>query len=232
MGLNTNTGSGGGDMVFLNPININEAGDVRWARRVAAGVEGAVERDAKCGLVHELYYESVTGFIKSVRIVDKGQFGEDIEIALKDTDEGSELTFILQTGFSGDIGKAFIQRMQNMNPDEDITIGVCTMNGKRYCYATQVGEKIENAYKKDNPDGNNLPEPIKSEGRGGKISWDWKDHEDALFKVAEGIAEDNGWVGGDDNFTESFYKQHKDDSETPTPEAPSAPEEFDDDEPF
>ena len=230
MGLNTNSGGGGGNMIFLNPINTKEDGsEVMWARRVAAGVDGATERDAKCGLVHELYYPSVTGYIQSVRIVDKGQFGEDIEVALKDNEDGSNMVFILQSGFSGDIGRAFIYRMQNIDPNEIIEIGVCVIEDKRYCFASQAGNKIENAWKKENPDGNTLPQPIKTEGRGGKVAWDWSENEDALFAVARDIAIDNGWAKDNAEFGESFYKQHKDDAPGCLPSKPEP--EYDDDEP-
>lgn len=229
MGMNERSGGGGGNMVFLNPINTE--GGVRWARRVTKDTEGSTEREAKCGLVHELYYESVDGMIKSVRIVDKGQYGEELEIALED----DGLTMLLQTPFSGDIGKGFICRMCNINPDDLIEIGVWTKGERRYLYAKQGGEKIANPYARGDKEESekSLPAPVEKKAkRGNKSEWDWEDHDQALYEVCRDISVENGWAQDEEDFTLSAFK-HAGSDQVPADTADQAlPPDDDGDVPF
>lgn len=193
MGLVEGQGGGGSSYVFLAPINVEGKGTM-WARRVNEGTEGATPRESKAGLVHELYYGAVIGRIKTVRIFT-GQYGEDIEISLSD---GKEV-YIIKVGFSSPIGKAFIVRLPNISKDNDILIGVTTIEEKQILYAKQSGSKIENAYSKDNEAGLTLPPPEKKDVRG-TVTWDWGNHEDALFALCESKSIENGW-STEDNFS-------------------------------
>lgn len=236
MGMNEKSGGGGGNAVFLNPINHPTSGDVHWARRVAKGVEGSTPREAKCGLVHELYYESLDGMIKSMRIVDKGQYGEDLEIGLHDGDQ----LMLLQTGFSSDIGKAIICRLEGINPELEIEIGVCTIENdkgekKRFAWMKQGDDKILNRYsRKDGADESELqlPQPVeKKKARGGGSDWDWEDHDNALFEICRDISIANGWAKDEEEFVESSFK-HAEKAEKPAEEGemipPSTPVDEDD----
>lgn len=229
MGLNSETTDNSGSMVFLTPINLDSG--IMWARRVTEDFDGAREREAKCGQVFEVYYQSVTGFIKSVRIVDKGEYGEELEIAMDDDDPDSGLTFILQAGFASDIGKAFICRMQNIDNREPILIGIFTSDeGKRILYAKQGDNKVGNAFLKDNAEGNQLPAPVKSEGRGGKVSYNWEAHENGLYGVCKTESEKNGWSTADE-FRVSFCKRSEKvavKAPAPEPEKEEYAEEEDD----
>lgn len=234
MGLKTNSG-GGGSTVFLSAINVGEE-DVFWARRVSKDTEGAVEREAKCGLVYELYYPAVSGIIEAVRIVDKGQMGEELEIRLKDDDPDSELTFLLQTNFSGDLGKHFIVRMENLIADVPVEIGVFRKHegtrDKRFLYMNQDGDKVTHDYTKDGA--KSLPDPIESEGRRGKKEWDWTEHDNALFDICEDLAVKMGWAEDKVEFALSTFK-HEKKADAPADEPPvpaTSPVDDEDDVPF
>lgn len=231
MGLNEKGKSGGGNFIFLSPINVDGQG-TRWARRVSADTEGAVERDAKCGLVHELYYETVDGMIEAVRIVDKGDYGEQLEVALRDGDT----SMILSTPFAGDIGKGFICRMEHVDETLNSEIGVFNKvingNDRRYCYMIQNGQKVPHDYTKDGS--KSLPEPIKEEKARGKVEWNWEDHENALYDICQSESIAKGWAKDEAEFATSFFKHEEEEKEeTPAaPEEPPTPELDEDDVPF
>jgi len=234
MGMNKkggNTGDGAG-IIFFNPIN-NAETSCMWARRVAEDTEGAKEREAKCGLVHELYYESLDGDIETVRTVDKGEFGEMLEILMDDNGE----RYLLQMPFSSDIGKAFIMRLENIDPVLPIEIGLWLKGKKRILWAKQGDQKVANPYAGvKGEDGTitwakELPKPIEKKKRGGKSDWDWTEQNDALFELCRDWAIKNDWVKNEEEFMTSPIKAASDDTPAPEP-APDAPPPEDDDVPF
>lgn len=210
MGLHTDTGSNG-NIVFLTPINTDKG--AMWARRVTADTEGAVMRDAKCGTVYELYYKGVSGFIQAVRIVDKGEYGDELEVALRDDEEGSDLIFLLQMSFNSELGKGFICRMENINPDDVVTVGLYTKGKKRYLWVNQNDEAVANPYVKDGE--KELPPPETTKRRGGKVEYNWAKHDDALFELCEKLSIDSGWAEDDDQFRLSSFIRATDDDMEP-----------------
>jgi hypothetical protein len=235
MGMNTDSG-GSGNTVFLSAINVGD--EVFWARRVSAETEGAVKRINKNNdTVHELYYPSITGRIEAVRIVDKGQYGEELEVRVRDDDPDSDLVMLLQMTYTSDLGKHFICRMEEMDENVDITIGVFRKleNGKDYrtTWAKQGDVKVENLYTKSGP--KDLPKPVITEGRRGKKEYDFREQENYLFDLAEEMAIKKGWAEDSEEFIVSTFKrgettEHQDEPEPAAPETPAVDD--DDDVPF
>jgi hypothetical protein len=206
MGMKTDSG-GSGNIIFFTPIETNQG--TRWARRVSMDTEGAVPRDAKCGQVFELYYQGVEGFIQSMRIVDKGEFGEELEIRMKDNEGDQE--FILQTGFNSQIGKAIICRLESIpEPTDPIQIDVFSMKGqggksRRCAVLLQNGDKLPNPYAKkkvgdeyvaEKP----LPPPEEKKVRGGKVEYDFREQDDFLYDLCKEWSIKFGWAKDEDEF--------------------------------
>lgn len=107
-----------GSRTFVNIIG------GRFAKRVDASTEGASAReyisDKKTGAkktVHELYYKDFSGTIKNVDI-ESGDYGDQIKIDFSDMGEAVTITLPL----SSREGKSFLQRLPNINLQQEITL--------------------------------------------------------------------------------------------------------------
>ena len=232
MGLNKDSGRGG-NTVFLSAINVGD-NEVFWARRTTKdNPEAKMRISTHIGEVWEEYYKSITGYIEAVRIVDKGQYGEELEIRVSDDDENSDLIMLLQMPYTSDLGKRFIIRMENIDPEVPAEIGIFRKidgsNDRRFLFVRQNGDTVANNYTRDGS--KSLPGPEEVEKRG-KVKLDWSKQEDALFDICRTEAISKGWCKDEDEFAESTFSH--DDSRTKTegnnPPAENPPAENVDDE--
>jgi len=136
----------------------------KFAKKVHAGTEGAVERiNKKLETVHELQYTKlsnvmITGIEKKI----KEGFGASWEVTLKEADE----TFVLNLNYSGRQTNGLTHRLPNINFAEPVTLSLFTNDeGKTYLTVyDKDGNKIPPAYTKDNKNG--LPDLVKKKTQG------------------------------------------------------------------
>lgn len=116
--------------------------------------------------VHEEFFKDLTGRITDIRKKENSQYGDQVEIVVKD---GGEL-FILQMQFSSRYSASFLKALPNVSATEDVRIMPWQMDdknkpGKQVSGITLYqGEKIPPAYTKEDPNG--LPELEKKKVKG------------------------------------------------------------------
>jgi len=150
--------------IFLNIVNS------RWAMRAKAGSENAVERELTKGpnkgkVVHERYFDSVTGFITEVKTHKHESMGTSVIITLQEADEQFELSIPMNSGYAN----SFFNCIKNVSMQEEIELEPITRKEKSYLQLFQGGEWVEPFYTKDNP--GDMPQ-LEKVTKDGEDVWD------------------------------------------------------------
>lgn len=135
--------------------------------------------------VHEEFFKDVTGMIADIRKKESTQYGDQLEIVVKD---GSE-QFVLQMQFSSRYSGSFLKALPNIEQREEVRIMPWQMDdknkpGKQVSGITvyQDGNKVLPAFTKEEPNG--LPEMTKTKVKGVYV-WDDSDMLDFLWAKAQ-----------------------------------------------
>jgi len=169
-------GNTGGDKKFFTIVG------GKWTLRVPEGTEGATERVNKVGdTVHELYFSYVDGMVVGGRI-KQGQFGNTVEIDLKDEGETYQVQIpVPEAGGIGDYFMTFGKCCRNIDPTKKLFFGLGNDKEKdrSFMYLKQDGNTIHAAFTKDDPNG--MPQWEKKEVMG-KTKWNADAQNEFLYQ--------------------------------------------------
>lgn len=170
-------------------LNANEyatyltIGEGKIVKRVSEPTAKSKSRTTKEGkLVHEEFYDSVSGFILSVTVDEHEQYGKSWVINIKD-DSGTE--YKLKVGYSSGYAQAFLKVFPNVNltkPVEIVPSMKVMPDGKKKAsmFIMQGGTWLKHYYTRENPNG--LPELQKIKVKG-KETWDDSDRMEFFEKM-------------------------------------------------
>jgi len=173
MGFNTNEGGG----KFVSIVG------GRFCIRVQEGTEGAVTRVNKLNkTVHEKYYDSFTGKLVAVKVVD-GNYGKQWEFSFQDQKE----VYKLQLGYSNGFAKNIVKILPNVDLTKEMKISPSTKieadgTKKSSLFINQDGVALKHAYTKENPNG--LPPMVQVTVKGEKV-WDDTDQMVFLYNMVQ-----------------------------------------------
>lgn len=141
----------------------------KFAMRVQAGSEGAVERTNKLGkVVHEKFYDKFTGKLVSIKVTD-GTYGKSWNFGFRDNGE----LYTLQLSYSNSFATAFLKMLPNIDLNKEMTVSpsVKEVDGKNKSslFVNQDGVAIKHAYTMAEPNG--LPQMEEILVKGQK-TWD------------------------------------------------------------
>ena len=191
MGLNKSTNNG----KFLGITN------GRISLRVPEGTDGAVERKITQGKnegksVHEIFFDSVSGYIVGGKL-ERKEFGQSvIESIVVKVKDGKEV-FNLNIPWNSRMRDAFCKVVPNIDVEKPVEIVVFPSKksgeeGVAVLLVKQEGEKLDWHYTRDHPNG--LPQPEKKKVKG-VDKWDFTEVEDFLWSKTEEFFEQ---FGGDE----------------------------------
>jgi len=149
--------------VFMSIIN------GKWAEKVPAGTEGAVERQNKKGeTVHELLYNDVSGIITSWAI-EKKDFGKQLNVVINDVGEVFTLSIPVESryfdAFVNKIACADLKKEVKIAPfsftpkgetDKKTGMNIYQVGNPK---ALDINGKLPFFFTKENPNGR--PQPMK-----------------------------------------------------------------------
>lgn len=135
--------------------------------------------------VHEEMFKDVTGVISDIRKKESTQYGDQMEIVVKDGNE----QFILQMQFSSRYAGSFLKALPNITQHSEVRIMPWQMDdknkpGKQVSGITvyEDGVKVLPAFTKEDPNG--LPEMTKTKVKGVFV-WDDSDMIEFLWAKAQ-----------------------------------------------
>lgn len=169
--------SQGGSKVFLSISN------GKLVRSFKEKVEGSVSRVNKAGReVHEMFYDSLEGIIKSVDTKD-GEYGKFLVVNV----ESNGLTYQLEMNYSSGYSASFLKTLPNVKLSDRVQITPkLTIDGdkkKSVIFLNQNGG-LKWFFTKDNPNG--MPDLTKVKIKG-KETWDDSDRMEFLEKYAKNL---------------------------------------------
>lgn len=143
-------------------------------RQVAAPTKISKERTNKVGkLVHEEFYDHVSGRITEIGVREHADYGKFWEVKIEDKDG---TVFNLQFNYSSGYANGFLKALPNCDLGKEVTlIPNMKMEGdkkKTTLFISQDGKALRHFYTKDNPNG--LPQ-LQQIKRKGKLEWDDSD---------------------------------------------------------
>ena len=175
MGLTTQ--SQGNSKVFLSISN------GKLVRSFREKVEGSVSRVNKAGReVHEMFYDSLEGIIKSVDTKD-GDYGKFLVVNV----ESNGVNYQLEMNYSSGYSASFLKTLPNVKLSDRVTITPkLTIEGdkkKSVIFLNQNGG-LKWYFTKDNPNG--MPDLTKVKIKG-KETWDDSDRMEFLENYAKNL---------------------------------------------
>jgi hypothetical protein len=161
----------------------------KLCRRVDQGTENAISRTTKTGkLVHELFYNAVTGHITGLGIKEN-EYGKFLLVNLKDI--ATETKYVLEMNFSSGYSTTFLKTLPNADIFQNIEVSPALIidgdKKKSVIFLKQGGYAVKHFYTKDNPKG--MPEMVKVKVKG-KETWDDTDRIEWLFNKAKSLFSD------------------------------------------
>lgn len=146
-------------------------------RQVKSPVEGSVQRINKLGReVHELFYDSLTGYIKNVT-TRESDYGKSWVVKLQSDGKYYQLEF----NYSGGYATTFLKALPNVQFGDVVTLSPrLIIDGdkkKSVLFISQQGKGLKHYFTKDNPNG--MPDLKKIKIKG-KESWDDSDRMEFL----------------------------------------------------
>lgn len=147
--------------------------DGRFVQSFKEAQEGTVQRTNKNGkVVHEKFFDFITGFIHSVRVDDHKDFGKQWKIELI---KGANKV-IITLGYASNYAKPFLKMLPNVDLSKEVEIAPSAKmeNGekKTSLFLKQDDQVVPYAFKKDAPNGMPERKLIKVKG---KDQWDYSD---------------------------------------------------------
>lgn len=169
--------SQGGSKVFLSISN------GKLVRSYKEKVEGSVSRINKAGReVHEMFYDSLEGIIKSVDTKD-GDYGKFLVVNV----ESNGVNYQLEMNYSSGYSASFLKTIPNVRLSDRVTITPkLTIEGdkkKSVIFLNQNGG-LKWFFTKDNPNG--MPDLTKVKIKG-KETWDDSDRMEFLENYAKNL---------------------------------------------
>jgi len=169
--------SQGGSKVFLSISN------GKLVRSYKEKVEGSVSRVNKAGReVHEMFYDSLEGIIKSVDTKD-GDYGKFLVVNV----ESNGVNYQLEMNYSSGYSASFLKTLPNVTLESRVTITPkLTIEGdkkKSVIFLNQNGG-LKWFFTKDNPNG--MPDLTKVKIKG-KETWDDSDRMEFLENYAKSL---------------------------------------------
>lgn len=170
--------SQGGSKVFLSISN------GKLVRSYKEKVEGSVSRINKAGReVHEMFYDSLEGIIKSVDTKD-GDYGKFLVVNV----ESNGVNYQLEMNYSSGYSASFLKTIPNVKLSDIVTITPkLTIEGdkkKSVIFLNQGRVGIKWFFTKDNPNG--MPDLTKVKIKG-KETWDDSDRMEFLENYAKSL---------------------------------------------
>jgi hypothetical protein len=170
--------SQGGSKVFLSISN------GKLVRSYKEKVEGSVSRVNKAGReVHEMFYDSLEGIIKSVDTKD-GDYGKFLVVNV----ESNGVNYQLEMNYSSGYSASFLKTLPNVKLSDIVTITPkLTIDGdkkKSVIFLNQGRVGIKWFFTKDNPNG--MPDLTKVKIKG-KETWDDSDRMEFLENYAKSL---------------------------------------------
>ena len=170
--------SQGGSKVFLSISN------GKLVRSYKEKVEGSVSRVNKAGReVHEMFYDSLEGIIKSVDTKD-GDYGKFLVVNV----ESNGVNYQLEMNYSSGYSASFLKTLPNVKLSDIVTITPkLTIEGdkkKSVIFLNQGRVGIKWFFTKDNPNG--MPDLTKVKIKG-KETWDDSDRMEFLENYAKSL---------------------------------------------
>lgn len=141
------------------------------------------ERENKNGnIVYEQFYDYIEGRIVGANLQHHEQYGDSIKLKIENDGLSAELSIAFNSAY----GRSFLFKLPNLDISKDVYIKPLIFTSKEGKEITTLmlfqnykiinkkleGDKIENAYTKDNPNG--LPQ-LKKVKFNGKEQWDKTD---------------------------------------------------------
>jgi len=169
--------SQGGSKVFLSISN------GKLVRSFKEKVEGSVSRVNKAGReVHEMFYDSLEGIIKSVDTKD-GDYGKFLVVNV----ESNGVNYQLEMNYSSGYSASFLKTLPNVKLSDRVTITPkLTIEGdkKKSVIFLNQGGGLKWFFTKDNPNG--MPDLTKVKIKG-KETWDDSDRMEFLENYAKSL---------------------------------------------
>lgn len=172
-------------------------------------------------IVHEAFYDRITGRITNIVVRDREEFGREWNITLEDSKGNVE---VLQFKYSSGYANGFLRALPNVDVTKEITLTPnMKMEGDKKrttLFVSQGGHAAKWAFTKDNPNG--LPEMVQVKFQG-KLSWDDTDqmeffekmiNEQILPKIKT-VAAQPVPAGDDDDDIEAPPAEHQPDPNLP-----------------
>lgn len=156
----------------------------KFCQRVNENTPGAIERINKVGkTVHEMFYDSFTGYIVNIRVTESDQYGKSWVFDLQDD---SNSAFHLQLSYSDKFAKGILKMLPNIDLTKSIRMSpsIKLVEGKNQStlFMNQNELPIKHAYTKANPNG--LPQMVQKTVKG-NIVWDDTEQCDFLFEMVK-----------------------------------------------
>lgn len=157
-------------------------GDGKFVQSFKEPVPGTIQRTNKNNkVVHEMFFDFITGYVKSVSTKDHKDFGKQWEIVLTKGDN----RVIITLGYASNYAKPFLKMLPNVDLGKELEISPSAKveNGekKTSLFLKQDDKLVPYAFK--NGDGSGMPDRklIKVKG---KDQWDYTDQLEFLQEVA------------------------------------------------
>ena len=151
-------------------------------RRVPQATPNSISRtNKKSVLVHEEYYDCISGIIRDIRTKSHEEYGKFWELCIED---GKQL-YILQFKYSSGYANGFLRAIKNANLLERLTLIPHSKeeNGKtkNTLFITQFGKALKHYYTKENAE---VP-PLKQIKMQGIVRWDDTDTMEFLERMVQ-----------------------------------------------
>lgn len=169
--------------------------DGRFVQSFKEAAPGTFPRTNKNGkLVHEKFFDFITGYIHSVKVDDHKDFGKQWKIEVIK----GENRVIITLGYASNYAKPFLKMLPNVDLSKEVEIAPSAkMEGtekKTSLFLKQDGEVVPYAFKKDAPNG--MPERKLLKVKG-KDTWDYTDQlefleAEANKKLGQAVEESTG----------------------------------------
>ena len=154
MGLENTT-----KLIYLNI----SAGKI--CRRVGQPTENSISRTNKNSmLVHEEYYDRITGIIRDIRTRTHEEYGKSWELCIEDNGHLYALQFKYASGYAN----GFLRAIKNADLTKQLTLIPHSKeeNGKlkNTLFIHQLGRVLKHYYTKENPNGIPILKKVKVKG--------------------------------------------------------------------
>lgn len=130
-------------------------------------------------------YKSLEGWINKLEWYSR-EHGDNVYMGWKMHMEAGGVNYILDLPLHSPATKKFMMSARNIDYDVPFEIAVWTdRDGKLAAWLKQNDQTVLQYYKKD--DMKECPAPVRKEGVGGKVKWDWTDTDRFLWKEMQDV---------------------------------------------